>query len=100
MNNKLTYKIKEILTKNEYTDIIIKHKNEDKDVKISDAKTRFRYEPKLDKAYLSFGNKNEYTVCEVEDESINEVVINDELLIIESDEKAYYCYINKEKIYY
>ncbi len=60
MNNKLTYKIKEILTKDEYTDIIIKHKNEDKDVKISDAKTRFRYEPKLDKAYLSFGNENEY----------------------------------------
>ena len=30
----------------------------------------------------------------------NEVTINDRSLIIEIDEKSYYCYINKEKLYY
>ncbi|SCH85720.1 MULTISPECIES: hypothetical protein [unclassified Romboutsia] len=99
MNNKLTYKIKEVLTKNEYTDIIIKHKLEDTELKLSDSKVRFRYEPKEDKAYLSFGNENQYTVCEVEDGNINEIIINDELLVIEADEKYYHCYLNKDKIY-
>ena len=100
MNNKLTYKIKDIINKNEYTDVIIKHKTDRKDIKISNANVRFRYEPKVDKAYLSFGDSEEYTVCEVEDESINEIVINDESLTIETNEKSYLCYINKEKLYY
>lgn len=100
MNNKLTYKIKDIINKNEYTDVIIKHKIKGDDLKISNANVIFRYEPKIDKAYLSFGNSEEYTVCEVEDASINEVIINDESLSIETNEKSYYCYINKEKLYY
>lgn len=54
MNNKLTYKIKHIINKNGYTDIIIKHKIDTKDIKISNANVKFRYEPNTDKAYLSF----------------------------------------------
>lgn len=100
MNNKVTYKIKDIINKNEYTDVIIKHKIEGHDVKINDANVRFRYEVKTDKAYLSFGKSDEYTVCEVEDENINEVIINDGSLSIETDEKSYYCYINKDKLFY
>ncbi|MDY3374194.1 MAG: hypothetical protein SOX50_13090 [Terrisporobacter othiniensis] len=99
MNNKLTYKIKDVINKNEYTEVIIKRKIEGDDLKISNANVRFRYESKIDKAYLSFGNSEEYTVCEVEDPSINEVIINDESLSIETNEKSYYCYINKEKLY-
>ena len=30
----------------------------------------------------------------------NEVIINNGSLIIETDEKSYYCYINKERLYY
>ncbi|WP_158540658.1 hypothetical protein [Romboutsia weinsteinii] len=45
-------------------------------------------------------NSEEYTVCEVEDASINEIIINDESLTIETNEKSYYCYISKEKLYY
>lgn len=99
MNNKLTYKIKDVINKNEYTDVIIKHKIEGNDVKISNANVKFRYEAKANKAYLSFGNSDEYTVCEVEDSSINEVIINDDSLSIETNEKSYYCYINKDKLY-
>ena len=100
MNNKLIYKIRHIINKNGYTDIIIKHKTDTKDIKIINANVKFRYEPKIDKAYLSFGNSEKYTVCEVEDASINEIIINDESLSIETDEKIYLCYINKEKLYY
>ena len=100
MNNKLIYKIRHIINKNGYTDIIIKYKTDTKDIKIINANVKFRYEPKIDKAYLSFGNSEKYTVCEVEDASINEIIINDESLSIETDEKIYLCYINKEKLYY
>lgn len=100
MNNKLTYKIRDIINKNEYTDVIIKHKIEVDNVKITNANVKFRYEPKEDKAYLSFGNSEEYTVCEVEDNGINEVIINEGSLSIKTDEKMYYCYISKEKLYY
>lgn len=100
MNKKLTYKIKDIINQNEYTDVIIKHKTEGNDVKISNANVRFRYEPKADKAYLSFGNSEEYTVCEVEDALINEVTIDGDSLSIETNEKRYYCYISDEKLYY
>ncbi|MGL5312405.1 MAG: hypothetical protein ACRC92_04055 [Peptostreptococcaceae bacterium] len=100
MNNKLTYKIKQVLNKNEYTDVVIKHKIEGDDVKISNANIKFRYEPKTDRGYLSFGNLEQITVCEVEDMGINEVIINDDSLSIETNEKSYYCYINKDKLYY
>ena len=100
MNNRLTYKIRDLINRNEYTDVTIKHKNDNEDIKISDANVKFRYEPKIDKAYLSFGNKDEYTVCEVEDSRINEVTIEKESLIIETNEKSYHCYIDKSKLYY
>ncbi len=100
MNNKLTYKIKHIINKNGYTDIIIKHKIDTKDIKISNANVKFRYEPNTDKAYLSFWNSERHIVCEIEDARINEIIINDESLSIETDEKIYLCYINKEKLYY
>lgn len=43
MTNKLTYKIKEIITSKEHTDVIIKHKHDNYDVEISSAKIKFRY---------------------------------------------------------
>ncbi|MDA3732004.1 hypothetical protein PBV87_10980 [Niameybacter massiliensis] len=100
MTNKLTYKIKEIITSKEYTDVIIKHKHDNYDVEISSAKIKFRYEPKVDKSCLSFGDSNGYTVCEVEDKNINEVILLEDSLSIETDEKIYYCYIDKKKLYY
>lgn len=100
MNNKLTYKIKDVINKNEYKDVIIKHKIEGDDVQINNANVRFRYDAKEDKAYLSFGNSEEYTVCEVEDSKINEVIIDSDSLSIETNEKSYYCYISDEKLYY
>lgn len=100
MNTKLTYKIKDIINKNEYTDVIIKYKIEGDDIKINNSNVRFRYEAKVDKAYLSFGSTEEYTVCEVEDESINEVIIEEGSLGIEINEKSYYCYRSDEKLYY
>ncbi len=100
MNNKLTYKIKEVLNKNEYTDVLIKHKIEGDDVKISNANIKFRYEPKVDRGYLSFGNLQDVAICEVEDRGIIEVIVNDDSLSIETNEKSYYCYINKDKLYY
>lgn len=100
MNNKLTYKIKDIINTNEYTDVIIKHKIEGDDIRINNANVRFRYDAKEDKAYLSFGNADEYTVCEVEDTRIIEVIIEKDSLRIETNKKSYYCYTNDEKLYY
>lgn len=99
MNTKLTYKIKDIINKSEYIDVTIKHKIQGNDVKITNANVKFRYEPKEDKAYLSFGNSEEYTICEVEDALINEVIINGESLSIETNEKSYHCSPNKDYLY-
>lgn len=100
MNNKLTYKIQEILSKNDYSEVIIKNKNSKEEVRIKDANTKFRYEPKKDKGYLSFGNSKEYTVCEVDDESIKEVIVNNDSLSIETEEKSYYCHQDRDKLFY
>lgn len=99
MNNKLTYKIQDILTTNEYKDVIVKHKINDEEINIKDANIKFRYEPEKDKAYLSFGQSSESTICEVEDKSIKEVILYEDSLSIETKEKSYYCYKDKEKIY-
>ena len=100
MDNKLTYKLKDIISKNRYTEVMIKEKQTGKELEISNACIRFRYEPKADRSYLCFGDKGESSICEVQDENINEVMINNESLSIETNEKNYYCYINKEKLYY
>ena len=100
MNNKLTYKIQEILSKNDYTEVIIKDKNSKEEVSIKDANTKFRYELKKDKGYLSFGSSQEYTVCKVDDESIKEVIVNNNFLSIETEEKSYYCKQDRDKLFY
>ena len=100
MNNKLTYKIQDILIKNEYTDIKVIEKTTNQESYVKDANIRFRYEPQEDKGYLSFGECRKSTVCEVEDKSIKEVILYDDSLKIETKEKSYYCYKNKEKMYF
>ena len=99
MNNKLTYKIQDIIKKNEYTEIIIKHKVDGKEVKIQNANIKFRYEPERDKGFLSFGKSKIETVCEVEDASINEVIVYNDALSIETDGKSYYCYQDLNRLY-
>lgn len=100
MINKLTYKIQNTLLNNEYTDIIVKNKTSNKEVSIKNANIKFRYEPIQDKGYLSFGECRESTICEVEDKSIIEVVIYNDSLKIETNEKSYYCYKSAEKKYF
>lgn len=100
MNNKLTYKLQDIVVKNQYVEVIIKNKIKDEEISINDAHIFFRYEPKKDIGYLSFGKSKESTVCEVNDESINEVIVYDDSLSIETNEKIYYCYKDKDKIYF
>lgn len=99
MNNKLTYKIQDIITKNEYTEIIVKHKNDGEEKIIRNANIKFRYEPEQDKGFLSFGKSKIDTVCEVEDAAINEVIVYNDSLSIETDEKSYYCYQDQDKLY-
>lgn len=100
MTNKLTYKLKDIITKNEYTDVTIKHKLSGEEVLISSAKIKFRYEPKTDSSCLSFGDTNEHPVCEVSDENITEVTLTGDSLNIETEEKIYCCFIDKRRLYY
>ena len=100
MDNKLTYKIQNILAKNEYREIKVKHKDNSDEINIQNAEIKFRYEPKKDKGYLSFGNTKEGTVCEINDESIDEVIVYNDSLIIETKLKSYYCYQNQDKLFY
>lgn len=100
MNTKLTFNIKDIIIKNRYTDIVVKNKENDEESKISNAHVRFRYAPKTDQAYLCFGSSNTCTTCEVNDSNINEVMIDEVSLTIETDTTTYYCHINQEKLFY
>lgn len=100
MKNKLTYKIQNILVENDYTEVIVKHKQNNEEVTIQNTQIKFRYEPKRDKGCLSFGKSKEDTVCEVSDESITEVIVYNDSLSIETEEKSYYCYQSKDKRFY
>ncbi|MBO3444723.1 MULTISPECIES: hypothetical protein [Clostridia] len=100
MKNKLTYKIQNILVENDYTEVIVKHKQNNEEVTIQNAQIRFRYEPERDKGCLSFGKSKEDTVCEVSDKSIKEVIVYNDSLSIETEEKSYYCYQSQDKRFY
>lgn len=100
MNNKLTYKIQNILAENEYREIKVKHKENNEEINIQNAEIKFRYEPEKDKGYLSFGNTKIDTLCEINDESIDEVIVYNDSLRIETKLKSYYCYQNQDKLFY
>ncbi|WP_195940059.1 hypothetical protein [Romboutsia sp. 1001713B170131_170501_G6] len=100
MTDKLTYKIQNLLLTNEYTDIKVSNKVNGEEMNIKEANIKFRYEPKEDKGYLSFGECKNTTVCEVEDSAIDEVVVYDDSLRIETKEKTYYCYKDSDKMYF
>ncbi len=98
MKDKLTYKLQAILLDNEYTEVTIKNRVEDVEVNMKDASVKFRYEPQNDKGYLNFGECNGSKLCEIEDSSINEVVLNKDSLIIYTDEKVYSLYKDNTNI--
>ena len=100
MKNKLTYKIQDIILEDEYTDVIIKNKIEDRLVNIKNANIKFRYEHHKDKGYLNFGECNGNRLCEIEDDNINEVILNKDHLIIETNNKMYKLYKDMEKVYF
>ncbi|MGL5316204.1 MAG: hypothetical protein ACRC92_23300 [Peptostreptococcaceae bacterium] len=100
MNDKLTYKLQKILLENEYTEARIITKLENREVNINNASIKFRYEPQMDKGYLSFGECNNTKVCEIEDMSINEVILENDSLAIETDKKRYLFYKDTNKVYF
>lgn len=100
MENKLTYKIKNILAENDYTDIIIKNKSNNESLKITDSAIEFIYKPKIDEAHLSFKDLTTKKIYQIEENSIDEVIINDKSLSIETQDMTYCCYIDTDKIYY
>ncbi|WP_042272754.1 hypothetical protein [Faecalimicrobium dakarense] len=100
MKDKLTYKIQNILVENDYTEVIVKHKQDSEEVTIQNAEIKFRYEPGKDKGCLSFGKSKDDTVCEVSDKSIKEIIVYNDSLRIETEEKSYYCYQSKDKQFY
>ena len=48
--------------------------------------------PKEDKSYLNFTDAKESTGFELAESDINEVIIDNDSLTIETDDKTYYCY--------
>jgi len=92
MINKLTYEISKILIANDYIEIIVKDKKSNKKVDIQFACIKFRYIPKEDKSYLNFTDAKESTGFELGESDINEVIIDNDSLTIETDDKTYYCY--------
>lgn len=100
MKTKLTYTIKDIIINNKYTQIIITDKQTSRKNILSDGSVSFKYEPKVDQAYLCFGNAPQYKDYEINDSNINEVIIDDTSLTIETDTGIYYCQINQERLLY
>ncbi len=98
MKDKLTYKLQNIILDSEYTEITIKNKLENRDVNIRDADIKFRYEPQNNKGYLNFGECNGSKLCEIEDKSINEVILNKDSLIIYKNEKVYSLFVSTIEI--
>ena len=92
MINKLTYEISKILIANDYIEIIVKDKKSNKKVDIQFACIKFRYIPKEDKSYLNFTDAKASTGFELAESDINEVIIDNDSLTIETDDKTYYCY--------
>lgn len=100
MNSKLTYKIQNILLQNEYTEITIKDVIKNEEINIKNSSIKFRYEPEKDKGYLSFGGFKNSSLCEIRDDRIKEVIINDDSLSLKTNEKTYNFYKNKDKMYF
>ncbi|MGL4336721.1 MAG: hypothetical protein ACRCST_07485 [Turicibacter sp.] len=99
MINKLTYKIQEILSKNNYTEVVIKQKLNGESVTINDAAITFRYTPESDKGCLSFGKSSGENVCQISDEKIKEVIVSSDAITIETDERTYHCYQNVGQLF-
>lgn len=100
MKDKLTYKLENIILENEYTEVKIKSKIDDREVHMKNAVIKFRYKPKEDKGYLNFGECNGSKLCEIEDNNINEVILNKDCLIIETNEKTYVLNKDRDKLYF
>lgn len=100
MKDKLTYKIQDILLENEYTEVKIKNKLEDREVYIKDASIKFRYESQSDKGYLNFGECNGSKLCELADDKIDEVILNKDCLTINTNENVYSLYKDINKMYF
>jgi len=99
MINKLTYEISKILIANDYIEIIVKDKKSNKKVDIQFACIKFRYIPKEDKSYLNFTDAKESAGFELAESDINEVIIDNDSLTIETDDKTYYCYEGYDPVY-
>lgn len=100
MNSKLTYKIQNILLQNEYTEITIKDVIKNEEINIKNASIKLRYEPETDKGYLSFDDFKDSSLCEIGDDCIKEVILNNDSLSLKTNEKIYSFYKNKDKMYF
>lgn len=89
MNCKVTYKIRDILTANYYKEIEVRNKKDNKVYKLSKAEIKFIYNPENDKAYLSFGLTEDDIVLKIEEESIRQVILEENSVIVETDDKSY-----------
>ncbi|RDY26321.1 hypothetical protein CHL78_014160 [Romboutsia weinsteinii] len=99
MINKLTYKIVDILINNEYTEIIEKNRRTNEERNIEGTKIKFKYEHEGNKGYLSVGKSKEDTIFEVEDICVEEVILDDESVTVETKEKSYYFYKKQHMIF-
>ncbi|WP_042276509.1 hypothetical protein [Faecalimicrobium dakarense] len=92
MKNKLTYKIGNILIENGYREIIVKDKRSIEESEIQYACIKFKYKAKKDEGYLTFGTSKQNTLFEIAEDTIEEVIIDNDSITIETEDKTYYCY--------
>lgn len=100
MNDKLTYKIMDILIDNEYTEIIIKDNKTDEKIKITESNIKFKYIHTEDIGYLEIKNNEDKELkFKIYDECIKEIVLDTKSIKLSTKDKSYYFYYKDQMMF-